>query len=314
MLIVADQYKRKAAAGKEASRVPTLVGLSCSVSSCWRNVLTADLQSPAKSRYSERRELGLTHPMNQNTDHRLPRVAVSSYLNTAPLIWSFIHGARRDAVNLLTDRAPARCAEMLARGEVDVALVPVIEYQRLDGVSIVPDVCVGSRSAVRSVVLATKRNNLKKVRRVALDDSSRTSVALVKIIFRQFLGFEPDWQTSPPDLAAMLAHNDAALIIGDPAMKIPRDQFRVFDLATLWHDYTGFGFVFAMWMARRSEADRVRAIDFAAARDEGLANLDEIAAQYQNQGELSPQEIKDYLTKNIAFRMDEDMKKGLDLF
>src|SRR6266851_6771244 len=233
--------------------------------------------------------------MNQNTDHPLPRIAASSYLNTAPLIWSFIHGAQRDAVNLLTDTAPARCAEMLARGEVDVALVPVIEYQRLDGVSIVPDVCVGSRSAVRSVVLATKRNNLKKVRRVALDDSSRTSVALVKIIFREFLGFEPEWQLSPPDLTAMLAHNDAALIIGDPAMKIPRDQFRVFDLATLWHDYTGFGFVFAMWMARASEVKRICAIDFVAARDEGLAQLDEIAKQHAEQVGLSRDEIKDYL-------------------
>src|SRR5260370_8201643 len=98
--------------------------------------------------------------MNQNTDHRLPRIAASSYLNTAPLIWSFIHGARRDSVALLTDTAPARCAEMLARGEVDVALVPVIEYQRLDGVSIVPHVCVGSRSAVRTVLLAPQRTNL----------------------------------------------------------------------------------------------------------------------------------------------------------
>jgi chorismate dehydratase len=252
--------------------------------------------------------------MNQNTDQGLPRIAASSYLNTAPLIWSFIHGAQRNAGELFTDTAPARCAEMLARGEVAAALVPVIEYQRLANVSIVPDVCVGSRSAVRSVVLATRRNNLKKVTRVALDDSSRTSVALVKIIFREFLGFEPEWQTSPPDLAAMLAHNDAALIIGDPAMKIPRDQFRVFDLATLWHDYTGFGFVFAMWMARRSEADRVRAIDFAAARDEGLANLDQIAASQEGQTGLSPAEVKDYLTKNIAFQMDEDMKKGLELY
>jgi chorismate dehydratase len=252
--------------------------------------------------------------MNQNTDHRLPRIAASSYLNTAPLIWSFIHGAQRDAVHLFTDTAPARCAEMLARGEVDAALVPVIEYQRLAGVSIVPDVCVGSRSAVRSVVLATKRNNLKKVTRVALDDSSRTSVALVKIIFREFLGFEPEWQTSPPDLTAMLAHNDAALIIGDPAMKIPRDQFQVFDLATLWHDYTGFGFVFAMWMARASEADRVRAIDFSAARDEGLARLDDIAGHYENRIGLSSAEIKDYLTQNIAFRMDDEMKNGLELY
>jgi chorismate dehydratase len=251
--------------------------------------------------------------LDNETDH-LPRIAASSYLNTAPLIWSFIRGAQRDAVDLFTDTAPARCAEMLAHGEVDAALVPVIEYQRLAGVSIVPDVCVGSRSAVRSVVLATRRNNLKKVTRVALDDSSRTSVALVKIIFREFLGFEPEWQSSPPDLTAMLEHNDAALIIGDPAMKIPRDQFQVFDLATLWHDYTGFGFVFAMWMARRSELDRVRAIDFAAARDEGLANLDEIAAQYQNQAQLSPQETKEYLTLNIAFRLDDEMRKGLHLY
>ncbi len=252
--------------------------------------------------------------MNTNPDHRLPRVAASSYLNTAPLIWSFIRGAQGDAVDLFTDTAPARCAEMLACGEVDAALVPVIEYQRLADIAIVPDVCVGSRSAVRSVVLATRRNNLKKVTRVALDDSSRTSVALVKIIFREFLGFEPEWQTSPPDLAAMLEHNDAALIIGDPAMKIPGDQFRVFDLATLWHDYTGFGFVFAMWMARVSAAVRVRAIDFSAARDEGLANLDEIAARQESQTGLSPAEVKDYLTKNIAFHMDEEMKRGLQLY
>src|SRR5438552_13796576 len=112
----------------------------------------------------------------------------------------------------------------------------------------------------------------------------------------------------------MLARNDAALIIGDPAMKIPRDQFQVFDLATLWHDYTGLGFVFAMWMARANEADRVRAIDFAAARDEGLAHLEEIAAQQEGQTGLSPAEVKDYLTKNIAFQMDEDMKKGLELY
>ena len=124
---------------------------------------------------------------------------------------------------------------------------------------------------VGSVVLVTRRNNLKKITRVALDDSSRTSVALAKIIFREFLGFEPEWKTSAPDLKSMLAEADAALIIGDPAMKVPRDQFRVFDLAALWHDYTGFGFVFAMWMAGKNSAAQVQAIDFKAVRDEGLA-------------------------------------------
>src|SRR5947207_15391839 len=157
--------------------------------------------------------------MNQNTDHRLPRIAASSYLNTAPLIWSFIHGAQRDAVDLFTDTAPARCAEMLARGEVGAALVPVIEYQRLAGVSIVPDVCVGSRSAVRSVVLVTRRNNLKKVTRVALDDSSRTSVALVKIIFREFLVLESEWISPAPDLKLILTTADESVIDGVTELK-----------------------------------------------------------------------------------------------
>src|SRR5437588_5217332 len=252
--------------------------------------------------------------MNKDPGNRLSRIAASSYLNAAPLIWSFIHGSQRDSVELFTDKAPARCAEMLASGEVDAALVPVIEYQRTPDILIAPDVCVGSRSAVRSVVLVTKLNNLKKVKRVALDDSSRTSVALVKIIFREFLRFEPKWQASRPDLKSMLQQADAALIIGDPAMKIPRDEFRVFDLGTLWHEYTGLGFVFAMWMARKDTGDKIRAVDFADARDEGLANLDDIATTYAKQIELSEDEIRNYLTENIVFHVDEEMQKGLTLY
>ena len=203
---------------------------------------------------------------------------------------------------------------MLERGEVDAALVPVIEYQRISDIATVPDVCVGSKTAVRSVVLATRKNNLKKIERVALDESSRTSAALVKIIFREFLGFEPEWTTASPDLKSMLAHADAALIIGDPAMKIPPDQFRVFDLAALWHEFTGLGFVFAMWMARKDRVERIRAIDFSAARDEGLANLDRVIADYPHPIEISNAEIKQYLTENIVFHVDEEMRKGVQLY
>ena len=252
--------------------------------------------------------------MKKRAQDSRPRIAASSYLNTAPLIWSFIHGSQRNAVELLTDTAPSRCAEMLALGEVDAGLVPVIEYQRIPDVALVPDVCVGSRSAVRSVVLATRLNNLKKVKRVALDDSSRTSVALVKIIFREFLGFEPEWEVRPPDLKSMLQHADAALIIGDPAMKIPRDRFRVFDLAAMWHEFTGFGFVFAMWMAREDGIAKIHSIDFAAASDEGLANVEQIARSYAEQIGLSETEIRNYLTENIVFHVDEEMQKGLALF
>src|SRR6185437_4122268 len=107
-----------------------------------------------------------------------PRLAASSYLNTAPLIWSFKYGARKDEVNLV-EALPSSCADLVARGEVDFALVPVIEYQRIAGAGLVPGVCVGSREKVRSVVLVSRLNNLKKVRTVALDESSRTSAALV---------------------------------------------------------------------------------------------------------------------------------------
>src|SRR5205807_2878543 len=148
----------------------------------------------------------------------------------------------------------------------------------------------------------------------ALDESSRTSVALVKIIFREFLGFEPEWKTAAPDLHSMIQQADAALIIGDPAMKIPRDQFRVFDLATLWHEFTGCGFVFAMWMVRKDSAEKVRAIDFASARDEGLANLDRVVADYPHPIEFSRAEIKQYLTENIVFHVDEEMRKGLTTY
>jgi chorismate dehydratase len=242
------------------------------------------------------------------------RIAASSYLNTAPLIWSFLHGSKRESAKLLTDESPARCAEMLARDEVRAALVPVIEYQRTHGIALVPDVCVASRFAVRSVVIASKRDELKSLRRIALDDSSRTSAALVKIIFREYLGVEPEWRVMRSDVAAMLEDNDAALIIGDPAMKIPGDQFHVFDLATLWREHTGLGFVFAMWMAREEEAEQIRAIDFVAARDEGLAHVEEIVSEYEPRLGLTRRALERYLTQNISFSLDEELRAGLELF
>ena len=242
------------------------------------------------------------------------RAAASSYLNTAPLIWAFTKGSKKEDVQLLTDTAPARCAEMLKRGEVEAALVPVIEYQRIPEILIVPDVCVGSRQRVRSVVLASRVGDLKDMRRVALDTSSRTSAALVRLIFREFLGFEPEWHESAPDLRLMLEETDAALIIGDPAMTFPREGLRVYDMASLWREHTGLGFVFAMWMARASDVEKVRAVDFAGARDEGLENVEEIINEYESTLKLPRKELREYLLENISFELDEEMRAGLELY
>jgi chorismate dehydratase len=240
-----------------------------------------------------------------------PRVAASSYLNSAPLIWSFSHGSRRNEVELI-DAVPARCADLLAEGRVDFSLVPVIEYQRIAKARLVVDVCVGSRERVRSVVLTSRLNNLKKIKTVALDESSRTSATLVKIIFKEFLGFEPRWTTTSPDIKQMLRENDAALIIGDPGMLFARDHLHVWDMAALWKENTGLGFVFAMWMARENAGTLIP--DFGAARDEGVAKIEEIVSEYANQTQLAAEEIRDYLNRNIVFEIDEDLNLGMQVY
>lgn len=234
------------------------------------------------------------------------RIAASTYLNSAPLIWSFLHGSKSGTVEFI-DAVPARCAQLLSQKEVDAALVPVIEYQRIPGGALVPDVCVGSQKEVLSVVLVSKHTQIEDIRTVALDESSRTSATLVKIIFREFLGREAGWTTRSPDLNGMLDRNDAALIIGDPGMTFPRTGLKVWDMASLWRNYTGLGFVFAMWMARDEGVD----VDFAGARDEGVTRIEEIVNAYKDR---IPMDLKKYLTENIVYRIDESMQRGLQLY
>jgi chorismate dehydratase len=241
-----------------------------------------------------------------------PRLAASGYLNSAPLIWSFTQGSRRNDVDYV-DAVPARCADLLAAGAADFALVPVIEYQRIESATLVPDVCVAARETVRSVVLATKLKNLKDVRTVALDESSRTSAALVKIIFHEFLGMEPEFISSSPNLRSMLEKSDAALMIGDPAMTFDREGLNVFDLANLWRHYTGHGFVFAMWMVG-GNVPQSSLIDFAAACEEGMAKRPAIIDYYQPLLGLSREELRTYLYENICYFLDSDLRAGLELY
>jgi len=241
------------------------------------------------------------------------RLAASSYLNSAPLIWSFLQGSRRGNVDFV-EAVPARCAELLAQREVEGALVPVIEYQRIAGGLLVGDVCVGSQKEVLSVVLVSKDTELEHLRRVALDESSRTSATLVKIIFREFLDHEPAWTVRTPNLEEMLERNDAALIIGDPGMTFPRAGLKVWDMASLWRKYTGLGFVFAMWMVRDDAIEKARTVDFAGARDEGVAHVEDIVAEYQNRIPMPVSELRKYLTENIVFHVDDSMQRGLQLY
>ena len=212
------------------------------------------------------------------------------------------------------EAVPARCAQLLSVSEVEAALVPVIEFQRIRDVLLVPNVCVGSKEEVRSVVLVSRAAELGDIRSVALDESSRTSATLVKVIFREFMEHEPEWSTHSPNLREMLERCDAALIIGDPAMVFPRDGLKVWDMARLWRNYTGLGFVFAMWMVRKDAIHRARSVSFELARDEGLRLKDEIVSHYEKLLHLTRESLREYLDRNICFRLDDELEKGLALY
>jgi len=239
------------------------------------------------------------------------RISASAYSNTAPLVWSFLYGSHHGKVELILDNAPARSAELLAQNRVDAALTPVIMYQMLEGVRLIPNVCVGAREKVRSVRLVTRGMPLEDVRSVSLDTSSKTSVCLSKIIFREFLGFDPVWQNAAPELENMLDASDCALLIGDPALAVSgSEEYTSFDMVELWREHTGFGFVFAMWMTRSDNID----LDLAAVRDEGLRHIDEIAANYAGDIALTMDDLKTYLSENISYSVDASMQKGMELY
>jgi chorismate dehydratase len=244
-----------------------------------------------------------------------PKIAASNYLNAAPLWYSFAHGKQRGRCSLISDAAPSRCADLLREGRVAAALIPAIEYQRIPGLLVAPGACVASKNRVRSVILAS-RVPIERISSVALDSSSRTSAALVQIILSRFRGVRPRYLPHPPNINEMLESNDAALIIGDPAMMVDRSALYVYDLAEEWKRHTGLPFVFAFWAVRAEAATglRDRGVDFAEARREGLSRASQIAEIYSGALGLPKNELLAYLTENIHYDLDPESLRGLNLY
>src|SRR5262245_29013024 len=252
------------------------------------------------------------------------RIAASIYLNSAPLVYSFSRGALKNQYAFIGDAAPWRCARMLASGECEIALIPVIEYQRISNLLIIPDVAVASKNRVRSVLVAS-RCPLEEVRTLALDTSSRTAQALVKILFAQRYGALPEMVERTPNASVdgdnrgenMLEETDAALLIGDPAMRLAacaeRLGLRIYDLAEEWRGLTGLPVVFAVWAIRSGAFQAVPVIvrDLVAAKREGLAQLRQIALQYAGKLGLPTEDLLSYLLDNVNFDLDEENIAGM---
>ncbi|MFQ5718224.1 MAG: menaquinone biosynthetic enzyme MqnA/MqnD family protein [Acidobacteriota bacterium] len=171
-------------------------------------------------------------------------------LNAAPLQWGLADGSliAGRPVEFATG-TPAESAAALATNRADVALIPSIELQRIESLSVVPGICVAARRRVRSVLLLARRE-ISQVRTVAVDTSSRTSAILVRILLQRRLGIEPTYVPCAPDAQAMLSRCDAALLIADAALGRTPPGVVSHDLAELWFEWTGLPFVFAVWAAR----------------------------------------------------------------
>ncbi len=239
------------------------------------------------------------------------RLSVVQYLNTVPLIWGMLHGKQRGKFELQLT-VPSGCADAVAQHHADVGIVPSIEYQRLDGVEILPGMSIASKREVKSVLLLS-RMPIEQVRTVALDESSRTSAALVRILMQTFYSRCVHFSPAAPEPGEMLRHADAALLIGDPALTYSGSA-KIYDLASEWRGFTGLPFVFAVWMGHSSANLSGQRADFAQSLDFGLAHIDDIAAECAPKLGMTPSAVKVYLTQNIDYSLDEENQQGLKLF
>jgi chorismate dehydratase len=281
--------------------------------------------------------IGVSSP--QGTMAKL-RVSIVEYLNTAPLVWGLTDGPLTGKYDL-SFTLPSLCAEALRAGQADIAIIPAIEYQRIPGLVVLPDMAIAARGEVRSI-LVIARKPIELTRRLALDTSSRSSAALVKLLCRNYWGISPEFVPAAPDPGAMLAQADAALVIGDPALRIaikldqlaqkqPSGEFCcggdssdqavpgvdslfVYDVAHQWREMTARPCVLAVWAARREIVTPEVVADFLASKEYGLARIAEIAEGAALKLDLPAPSLERYLRENIDFSLDPENLAGLELY
>ena len=247
-----------------------------------------------------------------STGSRIVRLGAVSYLNTRPLVEGL---AARPDVALRFD-VPARCADLVEAGEVDLGLVPIIEYARhADDYAVVPDVSIASLGAVDSVALFT-RQPIERVRSIALDVSSRTSAGLVRLLCARHFRIRPAFVPAAPDIRAMLASADAALLIGDPALfldpaSVDADKI---DLGLAWRAMTGLPFVWAVWAGRSGAASPDVCRLLYDTRLRGVAAIDAIARRERPADPAAQALIASYLRDTITYGLDEPLLAGAQAY
>ena len=270
-------------------------------------------------------QIGSLRDVNAELDTRL-RVAAIGFLNPAPLMWDFEHAplnqelARRYVVERMT---PSECAARLADGRADIGLIPIASLATTPGLHILPGCTIASKSKVRSLILVHRANRPpSKLRSVAADTASRTTLAYARMLFHKWGNAEVPFLPMVADLDAMLERADAAILIGDPALLALEERNNQFertgeelvyrDLAEEWRALTGLPFVSAVWAAAPSVAlDERVAEDFIRSRDHGLANIDALVDEWSARFAIPEETIRMYLTTNIHYVLDEECVEGM---
>lgn len=234
-----------------------------------------------------------------------------SYLNTRPLVWGLMNGPDKGKLELDFD-LPAVCAQRLAEKQVDVGLVPVIEAarQHLTQIGSLGIACLGP---VRSILLLSKVP-IPEIRTLALDSSSRSSAVLARIVLDQGYRVEPETHFMAPDLSAMLGKADAALLIGDPALRIIPEEtgLHVLDLGEEWYKLSRLPMVFAIWAGHQAQPELASLLD--ASYRYGKQNLAEIVMAECAERKIWPGLAYEYLNSLIQYEITDDFKRGMKLY
>jgi chorismate dehydratase len=240
------------------------------------------------------------------------RIGAVGYLNARPLTWALDADPERWAIRY---DLPSVCSSLLHAGQVDLGLVPSIDYLQDPAYRFVPGVGIGSRGPVASVALYT-RVPVERIRSIALDTSSRTSVTLIRVLCRHRFGVAPEFVAHGPNLGAMTASADAGLLIGDPAFEADHAALGLqkVDLGEEWTAMTGLPFIYAAWTGR---AGVVTGADVEALRDAqqtGVRSIDAIAVEYGRGDAARAARAAAYLRDNVKYGLGQDEAAGLQLF
>jgi chorismate dehydratase len=236
-----------------------------------------------------------------------------SFLNTSPLVWGMLHGAQRGMFDL-DFRIPAECADQLAAGISDIGIIPSYELTR-QNLEVIPGNGIACHGAVRSILLISSRA-AGEIRTLATDSSSRTSVQLARVILERKYGARYESVPHAPDLDAMLRIADAALVIGDPALRIDpaRLPYHVYDLGAEWVEMTGLPMVFAVWASRRGLVTPEIGKAFRDSCDYGKAHMDQIVSIESARRDFPPVLVREYLTRHIVHDLGPREYEGMELF